>query len=104
MADSTAGTAATQGRVRGWLDRAVPLKSEALSLAAGIRAATAWALPVAIAEITDHHDLSWIAITAFWGCLADSGGAWRTRVTAMASFTAIATLGCLLGLLAGRSI
>ena len=104
MAESTAGTGVTQGRVRGWLDRAVPLKSEALSLAAGIRAATACALPVAVAEITDHHELSWIAITAFWGCLADSGGAWRTRVTAMASFTAIATLGCLLALLAGRSI
>src|ERR1700729_1567338 len=83
MAENTAGTGVTQGRVRGWLDRAVPLKSEALSLAAGIRAATACALPVAVAEFTNHHELSWIAITAFWGCLADSGGAWRTRVTAM---------------------
>ncbi|MEI9981764.1 MAG: FUSC family protein [Aliidongia sp.] len=99
-----ASEGAAQGKVRGWFDRAIPLKSEALSLAAGIRAATACALPVLIAEVTDHHELSWIAIVAFWGCLADSGGAWRTRVAAMAGFTGLATVGCLAALLAGRSI
>jgi len=105
MADRTASAGGSaRGRVRGWLDRAVPLKSEALSLAAGIRAATACALPVLIAELTHRHELSWIAIVAFWGCLADSGGAWRTRVIAMASFTGLASFGCLAALLAGGSI
>ena len=103
MAESMMPAAPAWSRLRGWVDRAVPLKSEALSLAAGLRAATACAVPVLIAEITDRHALSWIAIVAFWGCLADSGGSWRTRVTAMASFTALATFGCLVSLLAGRS-
>jgi|SRR5580658_1864594 uncharacterized membrane protein YccC len=93
-----------RGRVRGWFDRAVPLKSEALSLAAGLRAATACAVPVLVAEISGHRELSWIAITAFWGCIADSGGAWRTRLTAMASFAGLSTLGCLAALGAGSSI
>jgi uncharacterized membrane protein YccC len=93
-----------RGRVRGWFARAIPLKIEALSLAAGIRAATACAVPVLIAELTHHPELSWIAIVAFWGCIADSGGAWRTRVLAMAGFTGLAVLGCFVSLLAGRSI
>jgi uncharacterized membrane protein YccC len=104
MAEGVASAGPARGRVRGWFDRAVPLKSEALSLAAGVRAATACALPVLLAELTDRHELSWIAIVAFWGCLADSGGAWRTRVIAMASFTGLASIGCLAALLAGHSI
>jgi uncharacterized membrane protein YccC len=95
--------APTRSAVRGWIDRAVPLKSEALSLAAGLRAATACAVPVLIAELTGRHALSWIAIVAFWGCIADSGGSWRTRVTAMMSFTGLATIDCFTALMAGRS-
>jgi uncharacterized membrane protein YccC len=95
---------AMRGRVCGWFNRAIPLKSEALSLAAGIRAATACAVPVLIAQVTHHHEFSWVAIVAFWGCLSDSGGAWRTRVTAMASFTGLATIGCLIALLTGGTI
>lgn len=90
--------------IGGWIDRAVPMKSEALSLAAGLRAATACALPVLVAEASGHHELSWIAIVAFWGSLADSGGAWRTRFVAMAGFTGLATMGCALAMLAAGSI
>jgi uncharacterized membrane protein YccC len=108
MAAARTGQGGSTGRpwrtIGGWIDRAVPMKSEALSLAAGLRAATACALPVLVAEASGHHELSWIAIVAFWGCLADSGGAWRTRLTAMASFTGLATIGCLLAMLAARSI
>jgi uncharacterized membrane protein YccC len=88
------------GSLRARLDRLLPLDRRAFSLAAGIRAATACAIPVLIAELTDRHALSWIAIVAFWGCQADPGGAWRARFMAMASFTLLATLGCLLALTA----
>src|SRR5260370_23006826 len=84
--------------------KAVPLNIEGLNIAAGIRAAFACALPVFIGELLDIRAFSWIAIVAFWGCLVDSGGAWRTRFGAMASFTVFAAIGCLLAVLAKASL
>jgi uncharacterized membrane protein YccC len=104
MADGAIQAARGWRSMRDWLSRAVPLDSEALSIAAGLRAATACAIPVSIAEISGHRELSWIAIIAFWGCLADTGGAWRTRLSAVAGFTLMATLCCAFALLAARSI
>lgn len=74
----------------------VPLDLEAISLAAGLRAAVACALPVVIAEWTGRNQLSWIAIVAFWGCLVDGGGAWRARFLSIGCFTLLAALGCAL--------
>jgi uncharacterized membrane protein YccC len=104
MADGAALSGTTRRSLRSWLERAIPLRGAALSFAAGLRAATACAVPVLIAEVTGHNELSWIAIVAFWGCLADSGGAWRTRVAAMGGFTALAACGCLAALSAAGSI
>ncbi len=81
-------------------EQALPLDRRAFSLAAGIRAATACAIPVLIAELTGRQELSWIAIVAFWGCQADPGGAWRARFLAMSSFTLLATFGCFIALAA----
>jgi uncharacterized membrane protein YccC len=92
------------GGLRERFERAVPLDRRAFSLASGLRAATACAVPVLIAELSGQHALSWIAIIAFWGCQADPGGAWRARFLAMASFTGFATLGCLLALTAEPSL
>ncbi|HVJ51557.1 MAG TPA: FUSC family protein [Aliidongia sp.] len=78
---------------------ALPIDRRAFDLASGVRAATACAIPVLIAELSGRHELSWIAIVAFWGCQADPGGAWRTRFMAMSAFTLLATIGCLVSLL-----
>jgi uncharacterized membrane protein YccC len=72
--------------------QAVPLNRAGLSIEAGVRAATAVALPVLIAELLHRPELSWVAVVAFWGCLCDSGGPWRERLAGMASFTVLATL------------
>lgn len=104
MAEGAIQAAGGWRSLRDGLRRAVPLNSEALSIAAGLRAASACAIPVSIAEISGHREFSWIAIVAFWGCLADTGGAWRTRFSAMAGFTFMATLCCASALLAARSI
>ncbi|HWK45444.1 MAG TPA: FUSC family protein [Stellaceae bacterium] len=100
MTEQIAGAPARRlETLRARLSAAVPLNLEALSVAAGIRAAFACALPVLIAELLGMRVLSWIAIVAFWGCLVDQGGAWRTRFAAMAGFTVFAAIGCVLATL-----
>ena len=81
------------------LNRLVPLDLGAINIMAGLRAAFACALPVLLGELSGNNHLSWVAIAAFWGCLADTGGAWNDRLVAMGSFTAIATVGCFIGTL-----
>ena len=81
------------------LNRLVPLDLGAINVMAGVRAAFACALPVLLGELTGNNHLSWVAIAAFWGCLADTGGAWSDRLAAMGAFTAIATVGCFIGTL-----
>ncbi|HZR35846.1 MAG TPA: FUSC family protein [Nevskia sp.] len=81
------------------INRFVPLDLGAISIMAGLRAALACALPVLLGELTGNNHLSWIAIAAFWGCLADTGGAWSDRVLAMGAFTLIGAVGCFLGTL-----
>ena len=81
------------------VNRVVPLDLGAVSIMAGLRAAFACALPVLAGELSGNNHLSWVAIAAFWGCLADTGGAWSDRVLAMGSFTLIAAVGCFFGTL-----
>jgi uncharacterized membrane protein YccC len=76
------------------LERLVPLDLGAVNIAAGLRAAFACAVPVLVGELSGNNHLSWVAIAAFWGCLADGGGAWSERLLAMGSFTLIAAAGC----------
>ncbi|HLY54186.1 MAG TPA: FUSC family protein [Stellaceae bacterium] len=86
--------------VRRWFGRNLPLKTEAFSLAAGLRAAVAIATPVLLGELLGMNSLSWVAIVAFWGCLADPGGAWRDRLLVLAVFNLLASLGVVVALLA----
>lgn len=81
------------------LNALVPLDLGAINVMAGLRAALACALPVLLGELSGNDRLSWVAIAAFWGCLADTGGAWSDRLAAMGAFTAIATAGCIIGTL-----
>jgi uncharacterized membrane protein YccC len=81
------------------LNRLVPLDLGAINVMAGLRAAFACALPVLIGELSGYDALSWVAIAGFWGCLADSGGAWNDRLAAMGAFTAVGAVGCFLGTL-----
>jgi len=92
-------SAALAGALLSRLNRVVPLDLGAINIMAGLRAAFACALPVLLGELTGNTHLSWIAIAAFWGCLADTGGAWSDRLVAMGGFTAIATVGCFIGTL-----
>ena len=92
-------SAALAGALLSRLNRLVPLDLGAINIMAGLRAAFACALPVLLGELTGNTHLSWIAIAAFWGCLADTGGAWSDRLVAMGGFTAIATVGCFIGTL-----
>jgi uncharacterized membrane protein YccC len=77
------------------LGRAVPLEVGRLSIAAGLRAAVACAVPVLAGEILGQPALSWVSVVAFWGTLADTGGPWRTRFAAMGSLTVFGALACL---------
>lgn len=77
----------------------VPLDLRAFSLAAGLRAGFACSVPLLLAEALNRPELSWVAIVAFWICLADPGGAWRTRLAALGAFTLCATLGIFLAVL-----
>ncbi|MDE0856539.1 MAG: hypothetical protein OSA97_19145, partial [Nevskia sp.] len=55
------------------LNALVPLDLGAINVMAGLRAALACALPVLLGELSGNDRLSWVAIAAFWGCLADTG-------------------------------
>src|ERR1700760_3121929 len=81
---------------RSRLNRILPLDLREISLAARTRAATASALPVLMGELLQRPELNWVAIIGFWTCLADVGGANRTRTTSMGSFTLFAAIGNLL--------
>jgi uncharacterized membrane protein YccC len=86
--------------LRRWTARVLPLDSAGFNLAAGIRAAIAVATPVLLGEYFGRPELSWVAIVAFWGCLADSGGAWRDRFSLLALFILLMLVGTTLGMLA----
>jgi uncharacterized membrane protein YccC len=77
----------------------VPLDLRGWNLAAGVRTGLACAVPLLLAEGLDRPELSWVAIVSFWGCLADPGGAWRTRLAALVHFTLCATCGAFVAVL-----
>lgn len=100
MTGAASGAGGSEGVGSRWaaflarLGQAVPLEIERLSIAAGLRAAVACAVPVVAGEILDMPTLSWISVVAFWGTLADTGGPWRTRFAAMGSLTVFGALAC----------
>jgi len=76
-----------------------------ISAIAGLRAATASALPVVAAELLHQPGLTWMGIAAFWACLADNGGSMRTRLSAMSGVTLLGAIACgIAALLAGTGL
>ncbi len=70
------------------------------NLAAGLRAGVVCSVPLLLADLLGRWDLSWMAVIGFWMCLADPGGAVRTRVSTLAGFGLAATAAAFLGVLA----
>src|SRR5258706_8413514 len=72
----------------------MPLDLKSISILAGLRAATASAVPVLAAELMHEPALTWMGIAAFWACLVDNGGSLRARLTAMGSLTLLGAAAC----------
>jgi uncharacterized membrane protein YccC len=62
------------------------LTPEQIGFVEGLRAATAVAVMVVAAYMTENSVLAWAAFAAFWTCLADPGGPDRSRLSAMGGF------------------
>src|SRR3954464_3222458 len=76
------------------LPAAFALDLKGLSIVAGLRAATASAVPVVAAELLHQPGMTWMGIAAFWACLADNGGSMRTRLSAMSGVTVLGAIAC----------
>ncbi len=72
------------------------------AIAAGVRAAVATVVPLAMATLFGEPRLVWAGLTGFLASIVDKGGAYRTRAGAMGSLTlgaaALATLGAVAGM------
>jgi uncharacterized membrane protein YccC len=91
--------------MRGVARFALPLDLTGISVIAGLRAATASAVPVVAAELLHQPGITWMGIAAFWACLADNGGSMRTRLSAMSGVTLLGSAACgLAALLAGSGL
>ena len=84
---------------------ALTLDLTGISVIAGLRAATASAVPVVAAELLHQPGMTWMGIAAFWACLADNGGSMRTRLSAMGGVTLLGAIACgIAALLAGTGL
>src|SRR4051794_25802361 len=54
--------------------------------AAGLRAATATIVPLAIGEATGRHQLTWMALGGWLAIFTDPGGPYPLRARTMAAF------------------
>jgi uncharacterized membrane protein YccC len=73
--------------------------------AAGIRAAVATVLPLAIATLLGHPDAgTWLSLGGFNAALSDRGGSYRNRAVVMAAVMTGTAIAILLGSLAGHRI
>ena len=70
---------------------------------AGLRAATAMMVPLALGWVTHRPELIWAALGGWLGMLADPGGPYPVRARAMATFTLAGTAATFTGSLAGQS-
>jgi uncharacterized membrane protein YccC len=81
------------------------LNLRSISIIAGLRAATACAVPVVVAELLDRPVITWMSVAAFWACLADNGGPFRTRLSAMGGVTLLGAIGSVVAaLIAGTDM
>lgn len=65
---------------------------ERIAIGEGLRAATAIASVIAVAVWLDRPALAPAASGAFWACLADPGGSYRSRLALMALFASAGTI------------
>src|SRR5690348_11568488 len=71
------------------------------SVWAGVRAAIATVLPLALAAFKHDPLLSWAGLAGFLASIVDKGGAYRTRAAAMGGLTLAGAVLCGLAALAG---
>jgi len=70
---------------------------------AGLRAATAMMVPLAVGWATDHPELIWSAFGGWLAMLADPGGPYAARAGAMATFAAAGAFTTFAGSLVGHA-
>jgi len=80
-------------RIARWVEAyAFTATPERIGVQEGLRAATAVSVIVAAAVWLHWPSLSWAAFGAFWTCLADPGGPYRSRLACMATFAAAGSI------------
>lgn len=72
------------------------------TLLAGLRAATATVVPIALAYALDEPLLIWAALGGWLSTFADVGGAYRTRARAMLAYTVAGSIACLVAAVAAQ--
>ncbi len=72
--------------------------------AAGLRAATAMAVPLLLGWLLHRPELLWSGLGGWLTMIADPGGPYRARAGALATFAVAGSLATLLGGLAGQSV
>jgi uncharacterized membrane protein YccC len=71
--------------------------------AAGLRAATATVVPLAVGDLTGRPLLLWMALGGWLATLVDPGGPYPLRASAMLAFAVAASVGVFLGGLVGAN-
>jgi uncharacterized membrane protein YccC len=90
-------------QIAGHLRESVALDAARPQWAAGLRAATAMAVPLLLGWIFHRPELLWSGLGGWLTMVADPGGPYRARAAALATFAAAGSLATLLGGLAGQS-
>jgi len=78
----------------------VELNAARPEYAAGLRAATATIVPLALGDLSHQPALTWMAVGGWLSAFADAGGAYAPRASAMTSFGLLGALGLFLGSIA----
>src|SRR6476660_8230549 len=69
--------------------------------AAGLRAAIATVVPLAVAQFYRDTGGTWMALAGFTGALADKGGPYHTRAATIGTLASVGAVAVALGTLAG---
>jgi uncharacterized membrane protein YccC len=92
------------GQIASHLRGSVALDAARPQWAAGLRAASAMAVPLLLGWLLHRPELLWSGLGGWLTMVADPGGPYRARATAMATFGVAGALATLLGGLAGQSL
>jgi uncharacterized membrane protein YccC len=89
-------------RIAGHVRGSLALDAARPQLGAGLRAATALAVPLLAAWLTRRPELVWSGLGGWLAMLADPGGPYRARAMAMVTFAAAGAATCFAGGMAGQ--